>query len=63
MHEYACLILATDAFPNERKQTQWAEITWQAACEEYGAHYECSVLMIRLVSVQHHHYHSDKAKC
>ena len=31
MHEYACLILTTDAFPNEAKQTKWAEAMWQAA--------------------------------
>jgi hypothetical protein len=49
MHEYACLVLSTDAFPNEVKQTQWAKATWQAACEEVGEHYECSVRMIRLV--------------
>jgi hypothetical protein len=56
MHEYACLILTTDAFPNEVKQTQWAEATWRAACEEVGVHYECSVRMIRLVRIQHHCY-------
>lgn len=49
MHEYACLILSTEAFPNEVKQTQWAKATWQAACDEVGMHYECSVRMIRLV--------------
>lgn len=49
MHEYACLILATDAFPSEAKQTQWAKATWRAACEEVGVHYECSLRMIRLV--------------
>ena len=49
MHEYACLVLSTDAFPNEGRQTQWAETTWRAACEEYGEDYECSVPMIRLV--------------
>jgi len=25
IHEYACLILSTDAFSNETKQTQWAK--------------------------------------
>lgn len=54
MHEYACLILSTDAFPNEAKQTQWAKATWRAACEEVGEHYECSVRMIRLVRFPHH---------
>jgi hypothetical protein len=54
MHEYACLILSSDAFPSERKQTQWAETTWRAACELFEAHYECSVRMIRLVS-----FHSE----
>jgi hypothetical protein len=49
MHEYACLILATDMFPDEMKQTQWAHATWQAACEEVGNHYECSLHMNRLV--------------
>lgn len=52
MHEFACLILTTDAFPNETKQTQWAETTWRAACDEFEVHYECSVRMIRLVSPQ-----------
>jgi hypothetical protein len=56
MHEYACLILSTDAFPSERKQTQWAETTWRAACELFEAHYECSVRMIRLVS-----FHSESS--
>jgi len=56
MHEYACLILTTDAFPNERRQTQWAESTWQGACEEFGVHYECSVHMIRLVRLWHHYW-------
>jgi hypothetical protein len=55
MHEYACLILSTDAFPNEAKQTQWAEVTWQTACEEVGVHYECSVRMIRLVRIYYCH--------
>jgi hypothetical protein len=55
MHEYACLILATDAFPIEKKQTQWAEATWRAACEEVDVHYECSVRMIRLVRPQHYY--------
>jgi len=54
MHEYACLILSTDAFPNEGKQTQWAEATWRAACEEIGVHYECSVRMIRLVRLSYY---------
>jgi hypothetical protein len=49
MHEYACLVLTADAFPNEVKQAQWADATWRAACEEVGVHYECSVRMIRLV--------------
>jgi len=54
MHEYACLVLSTDAFPNKVKQTQWAKVTWQAACKEVEMHYECSVRMIRLVSLQHY---------
>lgn len=49
MHEYACLILATDAFPSEAKKSQWAEATWRAACEKVGVQYECSERMIRLV--------------
>jgi hypothetical protein len=49
MHEYACLILAVDAFPDEVKQTRWAKATWEAACDEVGEHYECSTRMIRLV--------------
>jgi hypothetical protein len=53
MHKYACLILTVDAFPNEAKQTQWAEATWRTACE-IGVHYECSVHMIRLVTLQHY---------
>lgn len=53
MHEYACLILTKDAFPNEVKQTQWAKATWQAACEEAGEHYECSPRMVRLVRFAH----------
>lgn len=53
MHEYACLILTTDAFPTEARQTKWAETTWRAACEDVGVHYECSVRMIRLVRLQH----------
>jgi hypothetical protein len=60
MHEYACLILATDAFPSEAKQTQWAKATWQAACEEAGVHYECSVRMIRLVRLL---LSLDRAEC
>ena len=56
MHKYACLILTTDAFPNEVKQTQWAEATWRAACEEVGVHYACSVHMIRLVRLQHYYH-------
>lgn len=51
MHEYACLILAIDAFPNELKQTQWAKTTWHAACKEAGQHYECSTRMVRLVNL------------
>lgn len=54
MHEYACLVLSTDAFPNEVKQTQWAKATWQAACDEVGEHYECSVRMIRLVRLKYY---------
>jgi hypothetical protein len=49
MHEYACLVLAVDAFPDEVKQTRWAKSTWHTACEAVGAHYECSPHMIRLV--------------
>jgi hypothetical protein len=49
MHEYACLILTTDAFPNEVKQTHWAKSTWLAACNDVGVHYQCSVRMVRLV--------------
>jgi len=56
MHEYACLILTTDAFLDEVKQTQWAEATWRAACEEVGVHYVCSVRMIRLVRLQHYYH-------
>lgn len=54
MHEYSCLILTADAFPNEAKQTQWAEAMWHVACKDVGVHYECSVRMIRLVSLQHY---------
>ena len=46
MHEYACLILATDTFPSKGRQTEWAKMMWQEACKEYGLHYECSVPMI-----------------
>ena len=53
MHEYACLVLTVDAFPNEVKQTQWAKASWQAACEEVGEHFECSMRMVRLVSFEH----------
>jgi uncharacterized protein DUF6532 len=53
MHEYACLILTTDAFPNEVRQKEWAKATWRTACDEVGVHYECSVRMIRLVRLQH----------
>ena len=56
MHEYACLILTVDAFPNEVKQTQWAEAAWRAACDEVGVHYECSVRMIRLVRRQRYRH-------
>jgi hypothetical protein len=49
MHEYACLILTVDAFPDEVKQTQWARATWLATCEDAGEQYECSSRMIRLV--------------
>jgi hypothetical protein len=49
MHEYACLILAVDAFPDEVKQTHWAKETWAAACEDVGEHYECLTRMIWLV--------------
>lgn len=52
MHDYACLILTADTFPNEARQTQWAEATWQAACKEVGVHYECFVRMIHLVRLQ-----------
>lgn len=62
MHEYACLVLSTDAFPNEVKQTQWAKATWQAACDEAGEHYECSVRMIRLVRLKYY-CHSHIAEC
>src|SRR5260370_19308226 len=50
MHEYACLILTADTFPNEVKVAQWAGAMWQAACEEVGVQYECSVHMTQLVS-------------
>ena len=53
MHKYACLILTTDAFPDNVKQTQWAEATWNTACEDIGVYYEPSVHMSRLVSLQH----------
>ena len=59
MHKYACLILATDAFPSEERQTEWAKMMWWEACKEYGLHYECSVPMIRMISFLHH-YHSIK---
>ena len=51
MHEYSCLILTSDAFPNEGKQRQWAKATWSTACEEVGEYYECSERMIQLVSL------------
>ena len=54
MHEYACLILTVDAFPDVAKQTQWAAATWRAACDEVGVHYECSVHMTRLVRFQYY---------
>ena len=56
MHEYACLILTTNAFPNEKKQTQWAKAMWRAACEEVDVHYDCLVWMIQLVRPQHYHH-------
>ena len=59
MHKYACLVLTADAFPNEVKQTQWAEAMWKAACDEVRVHYECSVYMIRLVRLQLY-CHSDE---
>ncbi|KAH9983682.1 hypothetical protein BJV77DRAFT_966646 [Russula vinacea] len=52
MYEYACLVLTVDAFPNEVKQTQWAKASWQAACEEVGEHFECSMCMVQLISGQ-----------
>ncbi len=55
MHEYACLVLTTDAFPDEVKQVQWAEVTWQTACEDLGVHYECSQHISQLVSLQHYY--------
>ncbi len=55
MHEYACLVLTTDAFPDEVKQVQWAEVTWQTACEDLRVHYECSQCISRLVSLQHYY--------
>jgi hypothetical protein len=60
IHEYSCLILSTDAFPHKRKQTQWAEKTWKAACDEVGVHYVCSLHMVRLVRPRRHcrHYHT-----
>ena len=54
MHEYACLILTTDTFPDDVKQTQWAKATWNAACEDIGVYYESSVCMSWLVSLQHY---------
>ena len=54
MHEYACLILTTDAFPDVAKQTQWAATTWRAACDDVGVHYECSVRMTRLVRLRYY---------
>jgi hypothetical protein len=54
MHEYACLILTTDAFPDVAKQTQWAVTMWRAACNEVSVHYECTVHMTRLV--RFHYY-------
>src|SRR5258708_28266654 len=53
MHEYACLILTTNTFPNDVKQTQWAEATWNAACKDIGVYYEPLVHMSQLVSLQH----------
>ena len=53
MHEYACLILTTDAFPDNVKQTQWAEATWNVACEDIRVYYEPLVHMSWLVSLQH----------
>jgi hypothetical protein len=41
MHEYLCLILTADAFPDELKQAQWAGAMWQAACNNAGVHYKC----------------------
>jgi len=59
MHEHACLVLTTDAFPDEVKQIQWAEVMWQAACDDLRVHYKCSECMTQLVSLQHY-YHSTK---
>ncbi|KAF8496397.1 hypothetical protein F5888DRAFT_1634925 [Russula emetica] len=43
MHEYACLILTNDTFPNGVKQTHWAKAAWLAACDDNGVHYECLI--------------------
>ena len=56
MHKYACLILATDAFPSEERQTEWAKMMWREACKEYGLHYECLVPMIQMISFLHHYH-------
>jgi hypothetical protein len=52
MHEYVCLVLTVDTFPDEVKQTRWAKLTWYTACEAGGAHYECSPCMIQLVKLR-----------
>jgi uncharacterized protein DUF6532 len=61
VHKYACLILTTDAFPDDVMQVQWAEATWNAACKDIGVFYECSVCMTRLVSLQC--YFHTRAEC
>jgi uncharacterized protein DUF6532 len=61
VHEYACLILTTDAFPDDVTQVQWAEATWNAACKDIGVFYECSVCITRLVSLQC--YFHTRAEC
>jgi uncharacterized protein DUF6532 len=61
MHKYACLILTTDAFPDDVTQAQWAEATWNAACEDIGVFYECLVHMTQLVSLQC--YFHTRAEC
>ncbi|KIL58544.1 hypothetical protein M378DRAFT_15456 [Amanita muscaria Koide BX008] len=48
MHEYACLVLSHDAFPDDATKGKWARLVWKNACEEVETYYELSSRMARL---------------